>query len=295
MFRKNAPELIFRKDAKAQRVESLAEAPVPLSFTSWLSGFLIHPLLCAFASLRETLLPVLMLLFCSSAFAAHPADAPFNAANALYDKGDFKGAQAIYEGLVESGTWSANLFYNLGNAAFRQGDKAAAFLAYERSLALEPGQPEAQANLRFLRDQTGAKLPPISWQQRALGWPSANAAAWIAAATFFGLALSLLPKTWNGRIFASPAIFCALALAWSAAVLAWDQSRGETWIVTSDHATARTTPADSSPAAAILPMGSQVRLLQERGAWLHIQLPDASKAWISADAVKPVRLGRSKP
>jgi tetratricopeptide (TPR) repeat protein len=239
---------------------------------------------------------VLLSLFlcCGSALAATPADAPFNAANALYDKGDFKGAQAIYEGLVQSGTWSANLFYNLGNAAFRQGDKAAAFLAYERALALEPGQPEAQSNLRFLRDQTGAKLPVLPWYGRAFTWPSPNATAWIAAVAFFGLALSLLPKIWKGQAATAAAVFCLLALAWSAAVLAWAQSQGETWIVTADRATARTTPADSSPASsAALPMGSHVRLLQERGAWLHVQLPDGSKGWINGDAAKPVRLAKS--
>ena len=46
-------------------------------------------------------------------------------------------AREIYEGLVQTGAWSAGVFYNLGNAAFRQGDKAAAFLAYERAVALE--------------------------------------------------------------------------------------------------------------------------------------------------------------
>lgn len=245
-------------------------------------------------SIRSLLLTLVLLACGGSGFAATPTDAPFNAANALYDKGDFKGAQAIYEGLVQTGDWSANLFYNLGNAAFRQGDKAAAFLAYERALALEPGQPEAQANLRFLRDQTGAKLPATPWYGRALTWPSPNAAAWIAAAAFFGLALSLLPKIWKGEVATAAAVFCLLALAWSGAVLAWAQSQGETWIVTADRVTARTTPADSSPASsAALPLGSHIRLLQERGAWLHVQLPDGSKGWINGDAAKPVRLAKN--
>ena len=292
MFR----NLISRKDAKAQRAkkENQVGASSDIALISWLSGFLIHPLLCVFASLRESILIVLsLLLCCGSALAAHPADAPFNAANALYDKGDFKGAQTIYEGLVQSGDWSANLFYNLGNAAFRQGDKATAFLAYERALALEPGQPEAQANLRFLRDQTGAKLPATPWYGQALTWPGANASAWIAAVAFFGFALSLLPKIWKGQVATTAAIFCALTLGWSAAVLAWSQSQGETWIVTANRATARATPADSSLAAAALPQGSHVRLLQERGAWLHVQLPDGAKGWINSDAAKPVRLTKN--
>ena len=110
---------------------------------------------------------------------------------------------------------------------------------------------------------------------------------------FFGFALSLLPKIWKGQVATTAAIFCALTLGWSAAVLAWSQSQGETWIVTANRATARATPADRSLAAAALPQGSHVRLLQERGAWLHVQLPDGAKGWINSDAAKPVRLTKN--
>ncbi|MCX6966873.1 MAG: tetratricopeptide repeat protein, partial [Verrucomicrobia bacterium] len=94
--------------------------------------------------MRNSVLPLLALLtlFCAKSVAAPPPD--FDAANRLFDKGDFQGARAKYETLVQAGTWSAHLFYNLGNAAFRLGDRPAAFLAYERALALEPNHPEAK-------------------------------------------------------------------------------------------------------------------------------------------------------
>ena len=243
----------------------------------------------AFASLRESFLVLALLFVCGRGFAA-AAPAEFEAANRLFDKGDYQGARAAYETLVQSGNWSANLFYNLGDAAFRLGDKRTAFLAYERVLALEPGHPEAKANLIFLRGETGAKLPATPWYGKALAWPAANEAAWLASAAFFGLCFSLLPRVWKRQTATLPAVFCGMALLWSAAVIGWQSSQGETWIVTADEAKARTTPADSSPATAILPMGSHIRLLLERGPWLQVQLPDDSVAWISRDMVNPVRL-----
>ena len=42
-------------------------------------------------------------------------------------------------------------------------------------------------------------------------------------------------------------------------------------------------------------MGSQVRLLLERGPWLYVLLPDQngeSRGWISRAAVEPVALGK---
>ena len=241
--------------------------------------------------MRNSLLLIFVLLsLCGSGFAAPPAN--FDTANRLFDKGDFQGARAGYEALVQSGPWSAHLFYNLGNAAFRMGDKGAAFLAYERALALDPRHPEAQANLRFLRGETGAKLPLAPWYGRALAWPTANEAAWLASAAFFGLCLSLVPLMGKRRAATWPAVFCALALTWSGTVIGWQTSQDETWIVTADEAKARTMPADNAPVAATLPMGSQVRLRLERGPWLQAQLPDNSAGWISREAAEPVRLSR---
>ena len=231
-----------------------------------------------------------LLLLCGNLLAAAPAD--FDAANRLYDKGDFQGARAGYEALVQSGLWSAHLFYNLGNAAYRLGDKSAAFLAFERALALDPGHPEAKANLNFLRGETGAKLPATPWFGRALGWPAANEAAWLGAAAFFGLCFSLAPVVWKRRAATLPALFCGMALVWSGAVAGWQASRGETWIVTAEEAKARTMPAENAPATATLPMGSPVRLLLDRGPWLQVQLPDDSAGWISRETVERVRLTR---
>ena len=83
----------------------------------------------------------------------------FDAANKRYDKGDFQGARTAYEALVKSGNYSANLFYNLGNADYRLGKKGDAFVAYERALALDRGASGNQSQSGLLREETGARLP----------------------------------------------------------------------------------------------------------------------------------------
>lgn len=237
--------------------------------------------------------PLMRALLCcclcaTGAFAAGPAD--FETANRLYDQGDFKAARAEYQRFIDAGERRANLFYNLGNAAFRMGDKPAAFLAYERALALDPGHPEAQANLRFLQQETGARLPAAPWFAQAVAWPSRNAAAWMAAGGFWALCLSVAPLLWRRRMALAPAVFGALALAWGGSVVAWQESQGELWIVTAQSASARIAPAESSALQLALPMGSRVRLLQERGAWVHMQLPNNTSGWLPMESVTPVKL-----
>src|SRR5438477_9487497 len=121
----------------------------------------------------------------------------FAKANTEFAAGNFKAAIADYEAVVGSGAWSANLFYDLGNAYFRNGDFGRAILNYERALALEPHHPETQANLRIARDEARALELRPSWAERYLRFATLNqytiAAAvlfWVAAFSITGLILS---------------------------------------------------------------------------------------------------------
>src|SRR5947208_7509868 len=111
-------------------------------------------------SLEMTRGTALAFFFCiifaitSAAFAQ--ADAEFAKANQEFAQGHFKEAISGYEALIRAGQWSANVFYDLGNAYFRTGDFGRAILNYERAPALELPHPEATANLQIARDEAHA-------------------------------------------------------------------------------------------------------------------------------------------
>ena len=239
---------------------------------------------------------LLLFVIAPSAHAATPAN--FERANRLYETGNFEGARAALQALVDSGNYSANLFYNLGNADYRLGKKGDAFLAYERALALEPSHPEARANLSLLRDETGARLSTPSWTERAFTWPDdplQKHVTWLAAAAFWVICLSFAPLAYKGRPSWLPAILGALTLAWCGAAYAVAQSRGKTWIATEAQVSARVAPADGSEMAGTLPMGSHVQLLLERGPWVYVVLPGQNKearGWVPRSAVEPIALQR---
>src|SRR5260221_9375410 len=116
----------------------------------------------------KTVFALTILLAGISIGAAQPA-AQFAKANQEFAAGDFKAAIADYEEAVRSGQDAPNLFYNLGNAYFRQKDFGRAILNYERALALDPRQAEAQANLRIARDEARAlEIIPSRWNAGSL-------------------------------------------------------------------------------------------------------------------------------
>src|SRR4029077_7821188 len=125
---------------------------------------------------------------CTFVAASAFAQTEFAKANQEYAQGHFKEAISGYEALVRAGQWSANLFYDLGNAYFRTGDFGRAILNYERALALERHHPEATANLQIARDEARALELQQSWPERYLQFASVNQYC-IAAAIAFWLAV----------------------------------------------------------------------------------------------------------
>src|SRR3989440_5194477 len=116
------------------------------------------------------------------------SDAQFAKANQEYADRNFKEAIDGYDQLVRSGQWSANLFYDLGNAYFRAGDFGHAILNYERALALDRHHPEAIANLQIARDEAHSLELQQSWPERYFQFASVNQYS-IAAAIVFWLAM----------------------------------------------------------------------------------------------------------
>jgi tetratricopeptide (TPR) repeat protein len=223
-------------------------------------------------------------------------NAQFVKANQEYAAGHFKEAINEYEAVVAAGEWSANLFYDLGNAYFRTGDFGRSILNYERALALEPRHPEAQANLRIARDEARALELQPSWAQRYLRFGSVNGYAIAAAIAFwiaaFSFTSSILGRRRSVRLTALTIFSLAVFILLVAAIFSLDvagKERGRA-IVTGKEAQARVATADNANTVLVLPAGSEITILKLRGDWLYATLPKNLNGWIPAKSAELVRL-----
>src|SRR5262249_18482392 len=150
----------------------------------------------------------------ASSFAQRDAD--FSNADQEYAQGHFKQAISGYETLVRAGQWSANLFYDLGNAYFRTGDFGQAILNYERCLALVRHHPEAPANLQIPRDDARALEVEQTWSERYLQFASVNQYSIVAATAFwltlFAIVTLIFARRRSATLIAA-LIFCLLISA----------------------------------------------------------------------------------
>ena len=82
----------------------------------------------------------------------------FSQANTYYAEGNYAEAAAQYEQIIastsdEMSSDYAVVYYNLGNAYFKQGELAQSILAYERALRLQPSLKDAKHNLQFAQSR----------------------------------------------------------------------------------------------------------------------------------------------
>jgi tetratricopeptide (TPR) repeat protein len=230
----------------------------------------------------------------SSAFAQ--SDAQFAKANQEFAAGQFKEAIDDYEGLVRTGPWSANLFYDLGNAHFRNGNFGRAILNYERALALNPRHPEADANLRITRDEARALELTASRTERALRFMNLNQYAIAAGIAFwvgaFGIIALFFARRRSGRLLTMSILSLSIFAVAVAAIVGIDNgNRGRALaIVTDTGAEARVATADNANRVLTLPPGSEIRILSKRGDWIYAALPNNLRGWISAKSAESVRL-----
>ena len=78
-----------------------------------------------------------------------------------FNDNKFSQAASCWESIHSSGKSSPELFYNLGNAYFKQGNYPRAVLNYERALKMDPSYKDARYNLDFTSNFVQDKIEPV--------------------------------------------------------------------------------------------------------------------------------------
>jgi tetratricopeptide (TPR) repeat protein len=220
----------------------------------------------------------------------------FAKANQAYGESRFQEAAEAYESLIQSGHWNANLFYDLGNAYYRLGNFGKAILNYERALALDPRHPEADANLRLARDEARALELRKDWIERYVSMATvkqysiaAAIALWSAVFTVAHLLLSRRRSAGRIALVALSLIVCG-ASVFGIFTLENGTHGNALAVVTAKEIEARLATADNAKSILLLPAGSEITILSERGDWLYAALPNDQRGWIPSASAERVRL-----
>ena len=239
-----------------------------------------------------------LLLLCARLSLGAPAD-DFKAANQLYDAGKFAEAAAIYEKIEPK---SAPVYFNLGNACFRDGRIGLAILNYERARKLAPRDPDILANLKFAEQRLGieqANASPRAAQRfvRSVigGYTSTEwsvlelAALWLTVlAAAGGVFLSRMRN-----VFIVIAVTGFIGFAVSTFALGYETINNRTApqaIVVIDESEARFAPLPESTVHFKLVEGTKVVIREDRGQWQLVERADGQQGWVKSEAVARIAL-----
>lgn len=254
-------------------------------------------------SLRKvaTVVTLLLSLGASMNIQAKDLDSLWTAGVQAYTDGKFADASVAWTSIEESGQKSAKLYYNLGNAWFKQGNYPKAILNYERALRLDPSYSDARYNLEFTSNFVQDKIEPVpefilkSVARKVCYVMGSNAWAVIflvllAAALVMGLLFLLGSSVGKRRAGFYCGIVLLLLSAGALSFSVWQKSdsvKTDTAIVMSPVSSVKSSPSSgSSKDLFVIHEGTKVTILDEVGTWRNISLADGRQGWIPASDIE---------
>ena len=228
-------------------------------------------------------------------------DSLWNAGVEAYSEGRWRDAAAAWEGIYDTGINNPEIYYNLANAYFKDGETGKAILFYERALKVDPSDKDVRYNLEFARSMTQDRIEDVpefilkTWMRKVKYLLSSDFWA-VLSLVFFAATLALLllflmgsssrarrTGFFTGLATLLLAIFCfAFATSQKA-----DASRKDEAIVMRPVSSVKSSPSgEAAKDLFILHEGTKVKLLDEVGGWMNVELSDGRQGWIATKDIE---------
>lgn len=241
-----------------------------------------------------------------AASAAEVAEADsrtlWDEANTAYLRSDFHTASRIYRQILERGEHSSKLYYNLGNASFKEEKLGEAILYYHRALRLNPADEDARYNLSVAENRTIDRIEAIpefflkGWMRSVRSLLSGT--IWtilsliMLTLTLGAVLFYLLSQRLNLRKAGFYATLCALLLfivctAFAAADRTEQISHNKA-VVLSSSVPVKSSPDKAATDLFVLHEGTTLSVGDEMGDWSEITLSDGKKGWLESRHIEVI-------
>ncbi len=233
-------------------------------------------------------------------------------ADSAYNKENYREAIELYKKAIEEEGIDSDIYYNLGNAYYRNDNIGLAVASYERALKLDPTNTDARTNLVFVRARIEDKPEDDSAflsnvHHAILGSMTPDAWAWTAFVLFlvllgavalyiFSRDVALRKTGFFGGIVLLVVFLYALAVAAESVSAARSHDRAVV-IVPSTQLTSVPRPATTSADKVVtIHEGTVVEVIDSVATpddpvspmWYNVKINNNSKAWLRASDVERI-------
>lgn len=247
------------------------------------------------------IITTITLLFAFLVAFAQP-EALLKQANDLYASNNFAEAIKTYESILGQGYESGTLYFNLGNAYYKNGNITRAIINFERAKLLMPADDDVQFNIDLANQFIVDKIEPlprpffVKWGISILnlyttdGWARFSLITFIlclagAIAYFFSVSPIIKKSAFIAAIVLIVLSISTFAMAKKQK--AKIENRKEA-IITVPTVTVKSSPDESGTNLFVLHEGVKVKLKEELGNWVNIKLEDGNSGWVNKDTFEKI-------
>lgn len=226
----------------------------------------------------------------------------YEAANQAYAEGDYGQAAELYTQVLEEEGIAPEVYYNLGNAYYKQNEIGKAILNYERALRLKPFYTDAKYNLQLAQQrvvddiQNTQKSFLSVWIESLIQSLTSNVWAYISIGCFVACALLFLSFAFAKRLilrkfsFHMAVVFILVSLLTGifAGVARHNYVERMDAIILQGVATVKSAPDMSGTDLFVLHEGTKVRIADAVGDWYEIHLANGNRGWIEKQMLERI-------
>ena len=222
--------------------------------------------------------------------------------NDYYQQKQYEKAIESYQKIINMGYEGVALYYNLGNAYYRDGKIGYAILFYEKAHRLAPGDDDVNHNLIIANTKTVDKLDALPKFFLFQWWESLLAlftiSGWTYAAYIFYLLLLaavglyfFAKKPFLQRYSFFSGLISLLFLIITSSLLIIKLNRElnvKSAVIIEPTATVKLSPDPSSNDAFIIHEGLKVQEEDYVDKWVKIKLQDGKEGWLPENDLKSI-------
>lgn len=221
----------------------------------------------------------------------------FTKANEAYRAGDYQKAFERYAEAAKEAP-QAEVYYNIGNAAFKLNRIGEAILNYERARELTPRDQDTVQNLKYVETLVEYRVEdkrPLYQKamSRTAGYVSSKESSLLLVLLYFALAsLTLIHFLIHGRVgFGRLGVFVFTLFVITALVTSfkfYERHFQKKAVVTANKIDVRFGPSSDDRLAFSVGEGIEVRIDDELNGWYRINLASQQSGWVQKNGVEVV-------
>jgi len=253
------------------------------------------------AIIHITLFFAIVISHVSLAADVHP-DSLIARANQAYNQGLYDSAIQVYSKVLDKGLESYELYYNMGNAYFKNNQLPSAILYFEKAKKLAPNNEDVNFNLSIANSMIVDKIEQVPemfyekwWDYfyNALGedaWTILFIVSWVVLLFFIGLFFLTKSRSIKKVSFYLGVLFLLTTIATfglSSQKYYYTKENKEAIIFT-PTVTAKSSPTQSAVDLFVIHEGTKVQIMDEVQGWIKIRIRNGSIGWLPGDSMKRI-------